>query len=407
MAEVSHRSSGATVEANVGARRLPAVVYLLGAVAFLMGTSEMIVSGLLPQVADGLQVTLGSAGLTITAFAFGMIIGAPVASMATLRLPANATLVVAVLVFMAGHLVAALSSSFTVWLVARAFSGAATGTFWALGAVLAATAAGRAASVRATAIVAGGLTVANVLGVPIGTVLGQWLGWRAPFWVLAGLALVAAVVLALGLRAASHGPRSTLRSELQAVRKRRLWLIYLGAMLLPASFVSVYSYIAPLLTERAGLSDTAVPLVMFGYGLAGVLGTIIGGRLGDRAPYRVAIPSVAILAVVLGALTIWGGNPVVAIVLFVLLGSVAMVAQPILIATAGQLAAPTTTLAIALTVSSLNVGIAIGAWLGGVVLSSALGYQGPPLAGALIAVVAVVALALAARAARRPPRLET
>ncbi|WP_236787844.1 MFS transporter [Amycolatopsis sp. GM8] len=384
-----------------GRTRLPGVVYLLGAVAFLMGTSEMIISGLLPEVADGLRVTDGNAGLLITAFAAGMIIGAPVMSMATLRLAPGATLVIALLVFAAGHAVAAFNDNYAVWLIARFFSGAVTGTFWAVGAVLAAAAAGRAASVRATAIIAGGLTLANVLGVPIGTALGQWLGWRAPFWGLAALAVAAAAVLAVTLPAAARGTASTLAAEISSLRKARLWLIYLGAVLLPASFVCVYGYIAPLLTDRAGLAAPAVPLVMFGYGLAGVLGAVFGGRFGDRGPFRVAIPSVILIAVILAALTLWGASTIAAIVLFVLLGGVAMVAQPILIATAGQVTAPTNTLAIALTVSSLNVGIALGSWSGGLMLSSPLGFRGPSLLGTGVAVLAAVALAAAAASAKR------
>ncbi|WP_430336190.1 MFS transporter [Rhodococcus sp. ACT016] len=376
--------------------KLPPVVYLLGAVAFLMGTTELIVAGLLPQVADALSVTHGQAGLLVTVFAVGMIVGAPVMAMATLRLPPRATLVAALLVFAAGHLVSALSDSFSVQLAARFVSAVATGTFWAVGAVLATAAAGRASSARATAVMIGGLTLANVLGVPIGTALGQWLGWRGPFWVLAALAAVAAVVLALRLPKARNAATTSLRAELRSLRHGRLWLIYLACALIPGSFIAAYSYIAPLLTERAGLAEVAVPIVMLGYGLATLAGTAFGGKVGDRSPFGAALPAVALIAVILAALTVWGENPIAAVVLFVLLGLVAMVAQPILISQALGQAGETHTLAVALSTAALNVGIATGSWLGGVVLASSLGLAAPTLLGAGIAVAAVIVLALVA-----------
>ncbi|MFJ3804739.1 MFS transporter [Streptomyces sp. NPDC090088] len=381
--------------------KVPPVVYLLGAVAFLMGTTEMIVAGLLPQVADGLNVSTGQAGLLVTVFAIGMIIGAPVMSMATLRLPRRATLVLALLVFALGHVVAAVSSSFGIQLAARFVSAVATGTFWAVGAVLAAAAAGKEAGARATAVMIGGLTLANVLGVPLGTAGGQALGWRGPFWVLAVLALLAAAVLARKLPVGEAGPTASVDAELASLRSGRLWLIYLACALLPGSFVAAYSYIAPLLTDRAGLSDAAVPLVMLGYGLATLAGTAFGGRTGDRRPFATAIPAAVMLAVVLGAITLWATNSVAAVVLFVLLGLFALVAQPILIAQVVQTAGATHSLAVSLSTSALNAGIASGSWLGGVALSSGLGLKGPSLLGALIAVLAAAALAVLARATRR------
>lgn len=387
-------SPPATVAGSSAPSTLPPVVYLLGAVAFLMGTTELIVAGLLPEIAGALSVTHGQAGLLMTVFAVGMIIGAPVMAMATLRLPPRATLVAALLVFAAGHLVSAVSDSFTVQLVARFIAAVATGTFWAVGAVLATAAAGKANSAKATAVMIGGLTLANVLGVPIGTALGQWLGWRGPFWVLAVLAAVAAVVLALRLPKAAANATTSLGAELRSLRHGRLWLIYLACALIPGSFIAAYSYIAPLLTDRAGLGEVAVPIVMLGYGLATLTGTAFGGRVGDTNPFHAAIPAVALIAVILGALTLWGGNPVAAVVLFVLLGLVAMVAQPILIAQAVRQAGDTHTLAVAMSTAALNVGIAVGSWLGGVVLTTSLGLAAPTLLGAGIAVAAVIVLVL-------------
>jgi DHA1 family inner membrane transport protein len=175
-----------------GKVKLPPVVWLLGAVAFIMGTSEFIVSGLLPQISGALGVSVSSAGALITAFAVGMMIGAPVMSVATQRLPRRSALVAALLVFAAGHVVGALSPNLTLALVGRFAAALGNGTFWAVGAVVATAAAGPAASTRAMGVMVGGITLANIVGVPLGTAAGQLGGWQAPFWVLAALAAAAA-----------------------------------------------------------------------------------------------------------------------------------------------------------------------------------------------------------------------
>ncbi|KAA9159477.1 MFS transporter [Amycolatopsis acidicola] len=354
-----------------------------------MGTTELVVAGLLPQVSAGLDITLSQAGLLITVFAVGMMVGAPAMAMATLRLPPRATLVLALVLFAAGHVAAALSSSFAVVLVARFAAAVATGTFWAVGAVVAAAAAGPAASARAMGVMIGGVTLANVLGVPLGTAGGQLLGWQGPFWVLAALALIAAAVLARKLPAAETRPQTSFAAELASLRRGRLWLVYLATALVQGSFVAAYSYVAPLLTELAGLPEAVVPLAMFGYGAGALAGITFGGRLGDIHPFGIAIPAAGLIAVTLAALTLWGGNGVLAVALVLALGAFGLVANPILVAQVVRATGPVNTLAMSLSTSSFNVGIAGGSWLGGLALSSSLGVHGPPVVGLVIAVVAL------------------
>lgn len=380
--------------------RLPATVWLLGAVAFLMGTTELIVAGLLPQMAAALQVSIAQAGLLITVFAVGMLIGAPLMALLTLRLPRKATLVLALLVFAGAHIAAALTTSFGVILVARFLAAVGTGTFWAIGAVVAADAAGAQAGARAMGIMIGGVTMANIVGVPVGTAAGQALGWQGPFWGLALLAGASALLLARKLP--SYGARreaADLRSELGSLAKRRLWVVYVATALLQASFVAVYSYVAPLLTDRAGLAEGVVPLVMAGYGVGALAGTTLGGRLGDRRPFTVLVPASVLLTLTLVALLLWGSNSLVAIVLFVLLGFFGLVGNPVLVAEVVRVGGISHALPMALSTSWFNVGIATGSWLGGVAISSSYGVQGPPVIGLAIAAVAllpITALALTA-----------
>lgn len=401
----STETTPAGAPAATSTSRLPVTVWMLGAVAFIMGTTEMIVAGLLPQVADSLGVTIGQAGLLITVFAVGMIIGAPLMALATLRLPRKLTLILALLVFAAAHVIAALTDSFGIVLVARFIAAVATGTFWAIGAVVAADAAGSQAGAKAMGIMIGGVTLANVLGVPVGTALGQAMGWHGPLWVLAVLAVAAAGLL-WGKLPADHGPRraADLPGEFRSLLTGRLWLVYVATALLQASFVSVYSYVAPLLTQRAGLPEAAVPLVMVGYGAGALAGTTLGGRFGDRRPFGLLIPATVLLSLTIVALLAWGSNAAIAIGLFVLLGLFGLIGNPILVAQTVKVGGTEQALPMALSTSWFNVGIATGSSLGGIALSSHLGVQGPPTVGLIIAVVALIAVAILAVTARRANR---
>lgn len=396
-------ATGATPTPASSTARLPLTVWLLGTVAFVMGTTEMIVAGLLPQIAADLDVSIGQAGLLITVFALGMMIGAPLMALATLRLPRKSTLILALIVFSAAHVLVALSDSFGVVLIARFIAAVATGTFWAIGAVVAADAAGPQAGAKAMGIMIGGVTLANVLGVPIGTALGQLMGWQGPFWILAVLALAAAALLwrRLPVDRATRGA-ANLRGEFRSLRKGRLWVVYLATALVQASFVAVYSYVSPLLTEGAGVPEALVPLVMVGYGIGALVGTTLGGRFGDRHPFAVLLPAMVLLSLTIVAMLAWGSNPAVLIGLFVLLGLFGLIGNPILVAEAVRVGGTAHALPMAMSTSWFNVGIAAGSYLGGVALSSGLGVQGPPLMGLLVALIALIPIAFLAFGRRRP-----
>lgn len=393
----SHRGTTALA----GKVKLPPVVWLLGAVSFVMSTSSLIVAGLLPQISDSLGVSVSSAGLLITVYALGMGIGAPVMSLATLRLPHRSAMIAALLVFAAGHILGALSSNLALALVGRFAAALGNGTFWVMGAVVATTAAGPAARTRAMSVMVGGMTLANAVGVPLGTAAGQLVGWQALFWTLALLSLAATVVVARRVPADTGGGDSSLRAELGALKHPRLWLVYLAAALMQGGLLAFYSYIAPLLTERAGLSTTVLPLAMLGYGAGALAGTAFGGRRGDRRPYATLIPAAAVTAILLAAITLWATNSVTAVILLVLLGAVGISTTPILVGQVIRIVGPGRALPVALTTSAFQVGIASGSWIGGVALTSALGLKGPSLVGLALALAALLPLSLLAAASQR------
>ncbi|MFF6948113.1 MFS transporter [Streptomyces iakyrus] len=384
-----------------GKAKLPPVVWLLGAVAFIMGTSEFIASGLLPQISGALDVSVSSAGALISVFAVGMMIGAPVMSVATQRLPRRSALVAALLVFAAGHVVGALSSNLGLALVGRFAAALGNGTFWAVGAVVATAAAGPAASTRAMGVMVGGITLANIVGVPLGTAAGQLSGWQAPFWTLAALAVVAAAVIARRIPADTTRADTSLRAEATALRHPRLWLVYLAIALIQAGLMAAYSYIAPLLTDRAHLATALVPLTLLGYGVGALAGTTVGGRLGDRRPYATLVPATALTAAILGAITLWASNSVVAVVLVVLLGTAGFANNPVVVGEVVRIAGAGRSLPMALATSAFQVGIALGSWLGGVALTSGLGLQGPSLTGFVFALAALLPLGLLAASRRK------
>src|SRR3954451_19338371 len=233
---------------------LPPVVRVLALGTFLMCTTEFMIAGLLAQMGTDFHVGPSRIGLLITAFAIGMIIGAPAMAVATLRLPKRLTLVLALAIFAAAHIVAALSGTFALLLAARVLTAVVTGAFWSVASVVATRAAGPAASSRALGVMGSGVALATVLGVPLGSLAGEHLGWRGAFWAIAALAAVAAVVIGRFAPKDVQGETPSVRAELRALRNARLWLVLGATVLVMGGCMGTFSYVSPLLTERAGVS---------------------------------------------------------------------------------------------------------------------------------------------------------
>ncbi len=390
---------------NDQANRLPFVVYVLALGTFLMGTTEFVVAGLLPEIAGDLRMSVARAGLMITVFALGMILGAPLMTMLTLRLPRRLTLMLALCVFAVGHLVVALGSGFAVLLAARFVSALATGAFWAVANVEAARTASPAASSRALGVVGSGAMLANVVGVPLGALAGQVVGWRGPFWALTVLATACIVLIARHVPHESPSQETaSIRSELSALRSGRLWLTLAACATTTGGVLSAYSYIAPLLTGRSGVAASLVPLVLVGFGVGALAGFLVGGRLGDVRPHATTIAAPAVTTVLLVAICLLSGFAASTAALIVLLGFFGLGANPALISLAVRYAGRAPTLGSALTVSAFNFGTAIGSSIAGVALDSSLGATGPAVVGAAIAALALVPTTAVALAHRRRSR---
>jgi DHA1 family inner membrane transport protein len=385
--------------------KLPPVVSLLALGTFLMCTTEFMIAGLLPQMADDFGVRPSQVGLLITAFAIGMIVGAPVMAIATLRLPKRLTLVLALAIFAAGHVLAALSGSFALLLAARVLTAVVTGAFWSVASVVAGRAAGPEASSRALGVMGSGVALATVLGVPLGSVAGDHLGWRGAFWAIAALAAVAAVVIGRFAPADERGPTPSVGAELRALCNARLWLVLGATVLVMGGCMGTFSYISPLLTERAGVSLGLVPLVFVCFGIGSMVGTNVVGRFADRRPVATFITCAVGAALVLAMLIPLSGQPVTAVIVVTLLGVVTMAIPPVATGLSVRLADSAPTLAAAFTVSAFNGGIAAGSSIGGHTLDTSLGETGPAAVGVVMVLLGLVPLV--ALAVNRTCRTET
>jgi len=385
--------------------KLPFVVLLLALGTFLMSTTEFVIAGLLPEMASDLGVGVPRAGMLITAFAIGMIVGAPTISIATLRLPKRSTLVLSLAVFAVGHVVAALSPSFTVVVGARVITALATGAFLSVAAVVATSAAGPRAGSRAMGVMMSGMSLAIVAGVPLGSWVGQAIGWRGIFWSLAALAGLAALVIGRFAPPEERRDVVPVRSQLGVLRQGNLWLVLAATALVSGGFLAAYSYISPLLTERTGLSAGSVPLVLVGFGIGALVGTIAAGRFGDRKPLTTFLSIAVGSGLVVLLLIPLSSYALLTVVLVVLLGLTGMAVTSIATPLAVRFGHSGPALAAALTVSAFNVGIAAGSWLAGLALDSPLGATGPECIGAIMVGVGLIPLIVLA--AKRATRSDT
>ncbi|MEE1938274.1 Cmx/CmrA family chloramphenicol efflux MFS transporter [Streptomyces sp. TRM 70361] len=384
--------------------RMPLAVYVLGLSVFALGTSEFMIAGLLQPMARDLDVSIPRAGLLVSAFAIGMVVGAPVLAGATLRLPRRTTLVALLTVFGLGQVAGALAPTYEVLFVSRVISALACAGFWAVGAAVAVSLAPEGARARAMSVMIGGLSVANVLGVPAGAFLGQQAGWRSAFWAVAALSAIGvAGVLTLVPRSGppTGADRPVLRRELRIYREGQVWLTLVLIALNAAATFCLFSYLSPLLTDTAGLDESWVPTVLALFGVGALLGTAIGGRVADGRLFGTMYTGITATTAALALLALTAHIPAAAVALAVALGVTAFFTAPALNARMFEAAGAAPTLAGATNTSAFNIGNTIGPWVGGLVIGAGLGYKGVAWAAALLSAAAVGTTFAASRQYRR------
>lgn len=387
---------------------MPLALYALTIAAYAIGTTEFVIVGLLPTVATDLGIDLPLAGLIVSVYALGVTFGAPILTALTGRAARKPLLMALMLLFVAGNTLAALSPGYETLLVARVLSAFAHGVFFSVGATIAADLVPHDRRASAIALMFMGLTVAIVTGVPLGTFIGQSFGWRATFWAVAALGLVALAGIALLLpRDIAKAPATSLLDQFRVLGSGRLLLVFgMTALGYGGTFVA-FTYLATILQQITGFAEADVSLILILYGLAIAAGNLSGGRIANRAPVRALTLLFIAQALVLGLFSLTSAMAVPALITLAALGFLSFANVPGLQLYVVQLAKEhrpgAVDTASALNIAAFNLGIALGAWLGGLVVASPLGLGATPWVGGIM-VTGALALTLWSGAldARKP-----
>ncbi|MBO9629432.1 MAG: MFS transporter [Shinella sp.] len=368
---------------------MPLALFALTVAAYAIGTTEFVIVGLLPTVASDLHITLPLAGLIVSVYALGVTFGAPVLTALTGKLGRKPLLLGLMTLFIAGNAIAALSPSYEMLLVGRVLSAFAHGVFFSVGATIAADLVAPDRRASAIAMMFMGLTVAIVTGVPLGTFIGQTLGWRATFWAVAGLGLIAFAAIALLLpNNLKREKPAGLIDQVRVLGSGRLLVVFaMTALGYGGTFVT-FTFLSPLLQEITGFSANTVSLVLVLYGAAIALGNIFGGKVADKDPVKALVVLFALQAVVLVVLTFTAPSPVFALITLAALGFLSFANVPGLqlyvVDMAKRHRPAGVDVASALNIAAFNLGIAAGAWIGGLVVASPLGLGATPWVGAIL-----------------------
>lgn len=359
-----------TMQPGAGHPRSTVALAALALGSFVIGTAELVVVGILNLIADDLSVSVSTAGQLVTAYALGISVGGPIITALTIRLGRKFLLWLSLAIYIVGNLAAVISVSFGALIVARVLTGSIHGLFIGVASTVAATLVPAEKRGQAMAMVFGGIAVSTVLGVPLGTLVGQTLGWKAAFVgivILGVIALVATLLLVPAVQ--SPGSTAIGAQARSAFAPRVLATLAVGFLLLGGQFTAL-TYLAPYLEEITGISGSLISVFLLAYGVASAIGTFFGGKFADRSATRTLVVANVLLIVAFAGLYAFGSSPLLATVALALWGLVGFGLVPSLQLRVITLAGPGGDLAATLGASAVNAGIAVGALVGGAVLAA-------------------------------------
>lgn len=400
------RTLPSTPGAAADRRPLAFVALVLGGVG--IGIAEFVTMGVLPQVAEGLGVSIPTAGHAISAYALGVVVGAPLAAVGAARAPRRALLIGFMLLFAVANAAAALAPTMQTLILARFVAGLPHAGFFGLAALAAISLSPPGRGGRAVGTVMLGIPIALVAGVPLGTWAGQAFGWRVSFWAVAGIGLLAALLVRAWVPRTAADRHGSRRAELRAFTDPQFWLtLMIGAVGFGGMFAT-YSYIAPTITDVTGLGEGWVPVFLLVYGVASLVGTYLGGRAADWSVLRtlllMSLGSAAALLTFYWTSS-WAVPALLTLCVIGLTSSAWVVSLQLRLM---QVAGDARTIGAAMNHASLNVANALGAWVGGLVIAAGYGYRAPALVGAALSVGGLVVLGVSLVVAHRraaPARL--
>ncbi len=400
---VSDVNDASAHDADPRTIRLAMIALIMG--GFAIGVTEFVTMGLLPQIADGIGVDIPTAGHTISAYAVGVVIGAPLISIWGAKAPRQAMLLGLMAAIALGNALAALAPNYESLMVARFFAGLPHGAFFGMASLVAVSLAPKGRSGRAVGTVMLGIPLANVLGVPAATWMGQVYGWRSAYWAVAVIGVVTVLLITWWVPRTQADPTQDWRREIQAFRSTQVWLTLLVGAIGFGGMFAMYSYIAPTVTEVTGKSEGWVPLFLLAFGIGMIVGTKLGGYLADWSMLRSLVINGVIITVLLASFSItaqWTGPAMLTVfAISVCTGAWVIGLQMRLMSVAGQ----ARNLGAAMNHASLNFANALGAFLGGSVIAAGYGYQAPSLVGAALAAGGLMVLGLSLLVHRRDVRV--
>ncbi|MGW2225818.1 MFS transporter [Streptomyces formicae] len=380
---------------------MPLALLALAIGAFGIGTTEFVIMGLLPEVAGDFGVSIPTAGFLVTGYALGVVLGAPLMTVLGTKISRKRMLMLLMGLFIAGNLLSAVAPVFGVMLAGRVVASLAHGAFFGIGSVVAAELVAPEKKAGAIAMMFTGLTVANVVGVPLGTLVGQTLGWRMTFAIVAGLGVLGLAGIAKLVPDLPKPEGVRLRHELAAFRNVQVLLAMAMTVLGFGGVFAAVTYLAPMMTDVAGYADSSVTWLLVLFGLGMVTGNLVGGKFADRALMPLLYISLGALAVVLALFTLTAHNKIAAAVTITLIGALGFATVPPLQKRVLDQASGAPTLASAVNIGAFNLGNALSAWLGGIVIAAGLGYTAPNWVGAALAASALALAILSAVLERR------
>ncbi|MDL4775569.1 Cmx/CmrA family chloramphenicol efflux MFS transporter [Actinomadura xylanilytica] len=387
---------------------MPVAVYVLALSLFAMGASEFLMAGVLPDIAADLDVSLPTAGTLISAFAVGVLVGAPPLAALTRRWPPRTTLLICQAAFAAAIASGLVVPGYWAVLISRAVAGVAYAGFWAVAAATAISLVPPDRTARALGVVVTGLSLAMVVGGPAGTVIGEWAGWQAGYWAVVALTAATAIAARLTLPATEpvRGSSDDLREELRLVARPRLWVAYGTTMLTTAAYMVTYGYLGSLLTDTSGIPVAWMPAVLALFGVGAFAGLAIGGRTTDRYPFPTLYAGIAGVIGTSVVLALLAGHATAAVPLVFLLGVSGFLTNPVVLARVFTIATGAPTLAGATNISVLQLGITLAPLAGGLAIGAGLGLASVGWVGALFALASLAAAVTDARLHRRETTAE-
>jgi DHA1 family inner membrane transport protein len=369
-------------------------VFALALGGFGIGTTEFVAMGLLPDIAASLHISEPTAGHVISAYALGVVIGAPLIAALTARVNRKTLVLALMTLFTLGNLASVFAPTYGTLVAARFVAGIPHGAFFGIAALVAAHLMGPRNRAKAVAHVLTGLTVATVVGVPVASALGQHFGWRSAFGLVVVIGLLTLTAIWFWVPNLRSMHVTSPLTELGALRRVQVWLALLVGMVGFGGMFAVYTYVATTMTDVAGLPRALVPLALMAFGLGMVIGNLAGGRMADISVVRGLYLSITALGVVLALFVPAAHNPWTALVGLFLIGAAGSAIGPALQTRLMDVAHDAQTLAAALNHSALNIANATGAWIGGVVIAAGYGYTAPAAAGALLTLAGLAVLTL-------------